>query len=116
MTGKIITATVILLVLFAAYNLLAQITDALKSQDRLSAQAEAVFKLEVKNRQLKEKLSQIKSVGFIEQQARDKLGLGKSGETIVIIPEEKLKSVLGASESAKIRLPNWLGWFKVFLK
>ena len=116
MLKKIILIAIILLVLVIAYNLLAQITKALRSQDRLSAQAEAVLSLEAKNRELKRKLTDIQSPEFIEQQARDKLGLGKSGETVVIIPEEKLKTVLGASKSAEPRLPNWLGWLRVFFR
>lgn len=116
MIRKIVIGAGILLVLVIAYNLLNQITDALRSSDRLSAQAETVYKLEDKNRQLKKKLTQIQSAQFIEEQARDKLGLGKAGETTVIIPEEKLKSVLEASQSAEIRLPNWLGWLKVFFR
>ncbi|MBI2599345.1 septum formation initiator family protein [Candidatus Daviesbacteria bacterium] len=91
-----------------------QILYALKSEDRLTQAAELVYKLENKNKQLQEKLSQIQSPQFIEQQARNKLGLSKKGETVVIIPEEKLKLVLGSSQSAVVRLPNWLGWFRVF--
>ncbi len=100
-----------------AFNLVAQILNTIKSGDRLSIQAEIVYNLEAKNRELKKKLTHIQSPQFIEEQARNKLGLSKSGETIVVIPEEKLKQVLGASNSAQIvRLPNWLGWFRVFFK
>ena len=102
------------MVLVVTYNLLVQINDAVKSGERLSEQADVVYKLEAKNRELKSKLSQIQSPQFIEEQARNKLGLSKAGETIVIIPEEKLKQVLGVSESAQIRLPNPLGWLRVF--
>ena len=114
MVRKIILGAVILVVLVVTYNLLVQINDAVKSGERLSEQADVVYKLEAKNRELKSKLSQIQSPQFIEEQARNKLGLSKAGETIVIIPEEKLKQVLGVSESAQIRLPNPLGWLRVF--
>ncbi len=117
MLRKAILGAIILLVLVIAYNLLVQITGALQSGDRLSSQADTVFRLEAKNKELKKKLSQIQSQEFIEQQARDKLGLGKNGETIVIIPDEKIKQVLGTTESAQeARLPNWLGWFRVFFR
>lgn len=115
MIRKFIIGVIIIIVLVIAYNISIQITDALKSGDRLSQAAETVFKLEAKNRELKKQLLTVQSPEFIEEQARNKLGLGKSGETIVIIPEEKLKSVLGTSQSAQEkRLPNWLGWFRVF--
>ena len=100
-----------------AYNLLVQITDALKSGERLSTAAEKVYKLEAKNKELIQKLKEIQSPEFIEEMARNKLGLGKAGETIIIIPEEKIKEILGASNSAQeIRLPNWLGWLRVFFR
>ena len=115
MRRKVIIATLIVIVVGFAYNLVIQITNALKSSDRLSDQAEVVFQMEAKNRELKKKLSQIQSKEFIEQQARNKLGLGKPGETLVIIPEEKLQQVLGASQAAQPkRVANWLGWFRVF--
>lgn len=117
MLKKIILGVTILIVLIIAYNLLVQISDALKSGERLSNSADVVYKLEAANRELKKKLTQTESQEFIEQQARNKLGLGKSGETLVIIPEDRLKSVLGATQSAQIvRLPNWLGWWKVFFR
>lgn len=117
MLKKIILGVIILIVLIIAYNLLIQISDALKSGERLSDAVDVVYKLEAQNRELKKKLIQAQSQEFIEQQARNKLGLGKSGETIVIIPEDKLKSVLGATQSAQVvRLPNWLGWWRVFFR
>lgn len=117
MIKKIIPIAIICLVLIIAYNLLVQIKEAVTSQERLSAQAEAVYELEQKNKQLQNKLSQIQSNEFVEEQARNKLSLSKTGETVVIISEDTLKLVMGASASAQIqRLPNWLGWWKVFFK
>lgn len=117
MIKKIALGVILLVSLAIAYNLINQIINSTKSGDRLSAAADTVYKLEIKNKELKKKLAQIQSPDFIEQQARDKLGLGKKGETLVIIPEETLKFVLGASKSAvEIRLPNWLGWLRVFWK
>lgn len=117
MVKKVVLAGISVVVLLIAFNLITQIISTLKSGERLAAQADIVFKLEAKNKELKKKLTQIESPLFIEEQARNKLGLSKPGETIVIIPDQKLRSVLGASNSAQqIRLPNWLGWWKVFFK
>lgn len=115
MVRKVIPILIILVILLVAYNLINQILGAFKSGERLSVAADAVYKLESKNRELKNQLAQIKSPAFIEQQARNKLGLSKKGETVVIIPEEKLKQVLGESVESIPRLPNWQGWLKVFL-
>jgi len=105
------------MVLSLSYNLLRQISGTAGSSDRLNQMIEDVHKLEAKNKDLRQKLEQIKSIGFIEEQARNKLGLGRDGETVVIITEQRLKEILGASESAVIsRLPNWLGWWRLFFK
>lgn len=116
MVKKIVIGTIIIVILLIAYNLIVQIMDAVRSGERLSEAAEKVYTLEIKNKELKEELVQAQSAEYIEQQARDKLGLGRKGETAFIIPEDKLKLVLGTSNSAQIRLPNYLGWFKVFFK
>lgn len=117
MVKKIVLGIIILISLVMAYKLVSQIIEATKSGERLSQAVEAVYKLEAKNKELKKKLAQIKSPQFIEEIARNKLGLGKPGETVIIIPDEKIKEVLQASASAKeARLPNPLGWLKVFFK
>lgn len=115
MVKKIGLGLIMLIALLLAYNLVNQIYDAVKSGERLSQQLEEVYQLEAQNRQLKKRLSEIQSDDFLEEQARNKLGFGKTGETVIIIPEEKIRQILGATASAQeARLPNWLGWLKVF--
>lgn len=116
MIRKIIIGIVILVVLVIIYNLLIQITTAVKSSERLSTAAETVYNLEIKNKELKKQLIDIGSADFIEQQARDKLGLGRKGETVVIVPQDKIKMILGVSKIEETRFPNALGWWKVFFK
>lgn len=107
---------VTILVLVIIYNLISRIIDAVKSGERLSQSAQQLQKLETENKELKERLEEVKSQLFIEEQARNKLGFSKKGETLVIIPEEKIKQILGASQSAQLRLPNWQGWLKLFFQ
>lgn len=117
MFRKVIYGVILTVVLIIAYNLVVQITQAIKSGERLSEATDKVYQLQAQNKELKKKLTKIQSPDFIESQARDKLGLSKKGETVVIIPEQILNLVLGTSSSAQLaRLPNWLGWLKVFFK
>lgn len=97
------------------YNLVGQTVRASRVGDRLSQAIEELHNLEIKNKELKSKLLQVKSAEFIETQARDKLGLAKEGETVIVIPEEKINKILGLSKKIEeIKLPNWLGWLRVF--
>lgn len=116
MFKKIGLGLIILVILIIAYNLIRQFFEVIKSGERLSQSADVVYKLEVRNKALKKKLAQIQSPDFLEEEIRNRLGFAKTGETMVIIPEEKLKLVLRASSPAPIRYPNWLGWLKVFFK
>lgn len=115
MRRKVTLAFFILMVGVLSYNLLRQLSFTLGSSDRINQALDEVQRLELKNKDLKGKLEKIKSVEFLEEQARNKLGLGKQGETLVIISEDKIKEILGASQpSQEIRLPNWQGWLKLF--
>lgn len=116
MSKKPFFLLLLIIVLIIAYNLIAQIVATLRSGERLQTTASQLQDLEAKNKELKKKLADVKSSDFIEQQARDKLGLGKAGETIVVIPDQKINSVLGISQESKqeVRLPNWQGWLKLF--
>lgn len=114
MVKKIALSLIILVIMVVAYNLITQIMVSTKSGERLSSAADTVYKLEAKNKALKNKLAEIQSPEFIEEEIRNKLGFAKKGETVVVISDDKLKLVLGASSPAQIRLPNWLGWLRVF--
>ena len=115
MRKKIGVTLIIMVAVFITYNIIGQIIEAVNSSERLSRSAEELYQLDIKNKELKKALLEAKSISFIEKVARDKLGLVKEGETVVIIPSEVLERVLGESKRIEdIKLPNWLGWWKVF--
>lgn len=115
MRKKLIFIFLTALILFFAYNIIGQIANALKAEERFQDIVETLHKLEIKNKELKAKLEYVKSPEFIETQARDKLGLVKEGETLVIIPDEKIKQILNQDhKSPEVKLPNPLGWWKLF--
>lgn len=114
---KIVVFLIFIVILFLAYGLVSQIYSAFQAEKRLSSEFEKLSGLQVKNQELKKTLSEARSPQFLEQMARDKLGLSKDGETVFIIPQEKIDKVLGISEKiGELRLPNWQGWLKLFFK
>ena len=116
MRKKIGIIFIFLVLLVIAFNLITQIMSALKAGDRLTQAAQRLEEVEVKNKELKKQLQEASSQEFIERQARDKLGLARDGETVVVIPDEKIRQVLGEAKISieEHRLPNPLGWFKLF--
>lgn len=76
------------------------------------AERRAVLEAEQsKHAQLEAKLREATGAAFIERQAREKLGLVKEGETVVIMDKSS-----GASRSAEATeiLPLWKQWWKLF--
>lgn len=63
-----------------------------------------------RNKELKERLKEVQKPEFIEREAREKLGLGKPGESIVIIP----KITLVPEKKKEKPLANWEKWWKLF--
>src|SRR5690348_12839858 len=51
--------------------------------------------LEAKHAALERKLAEATSSAFIEREARNKLGLAKEGEAIVILDKEKVQALVG---------------------
>jgi len=70
--------------------------------------------LEEKNRQLQERLKEVKSPEFIEKEAREKLGLAKPGETVYILPPNVAYLPRQEENIPKEELPNWQKWWKLF--
>ena len=78
------------------------------------AERQAVLaQLEAANRQLQKALQDAQSEGFVERMAREKLGLVKEGETIVIMKNEKLK-MTNEEQEVEENSPNWKKWWGLF--
>lgn len=56
--------------------------------DRISALKEEIAFLEQKNKELEQKKSQIESREYLEEVAREELGLKKPGEEVVVVQPE----------------------------
>lgn len=106
------------MLMYVAYSFGIRIYAALKSADRLTSSVNRLHDLEIKNTELKNQLKIVSSPEFIEKIARDELGLGKEGETTVVIAQEKLKQIIRSQKEAIVeqRLPNYLGWWRLFFK
>jgi cell division protein FtsB len=74
-------------------------------------------KIKAENASLEAQIAKAQSSGFIEQQLRDKLGLVKEGEVIVVLPDEDTLRKLAPPqliEENTLPDPNWKKWEKLF--
>jgi cell division protein FtsB len=76
---------------------------------------EELQKVQDENRRLKEKLSEVRGPEFVEQQARDKLGLIREGEIVVLIEAPSAASSAGTPvHQQSDRELKWRAWWKLF--
>jgi len=69
--------------------------------------------LEAKNQELKRQMEEVDSPRFIEQEAREKLGLGKKDEVVVILPP--IEPLRGEGSEAEKKVQNWQRWWQLFV-
>ena len=78
---------------------------------------EKLAKIEEENRELEKRLSQAKDEYNIEKQIRDKLGLAKEGEIVVILPPAEVLRKFAPEDREEEEVlpdPNWKKWARLF--
>lgn len=100
------------------------VSSLVKSLTRINAAQKLIKKEETRlekarqeNERLSDQLKTIQSDDYIEKQFRDKLGLVKDGEIVVVLPEaeivKKLSPQIPEEEEVKPK-PNWQKWLELF--
>lgn len=67
-----------------------------------------------KNSKLKKQLSYVRSLQFIETEARNKLFLTKPGESEIVIPHNLLQASSSAQAVLGREKNNWEKWIELF--
>jgi len=78
---------------------------------------ERVDKLKEENQRLEGRLKGVRNIEFVEKQLRDKLGLAKEGEIVIVLPEDDVLRKLAPKieeEEEVLPDPNWKKWAKLF--
>ena len=116
---KVYLNYLILLFVFSLFLSLYRNISKIKAADLRIEQARGrVDKLKKENERLEAELNKVQSVQFVEKQIRDKLGLAKEGEIIVILPEDEILRKLApktVEEESVLPDPNWRIWLNLFL-
>lgn len=108
----------ILLFILLMISLTRNIFRVLGAGERIERARDRVEKLKKDNEELERKLAEIQSQEFIEKQLRDKLGLAKEGEVVIVLPDEEILRKLAPrqeEEEETLPDPTWRKWLKLFL-
>lgn len=76
-----------------------------------------VEKLEADNTKLQAQIAETQGSEYIERQIRNKLGLTKAGEVVVVLPDEEIVKSFAPPDTVEedtLPDPNWVKWKKLF--
>lgn len=83
------------------------------TSERVKEAEESLVRLKRENEDLKRELEYKKGQEFSEKEIRDKLGLAKPGEAVVVLPKNDSSQSTVDSEQS-IEIPNYTKWWKLF--
>jgi cell division protein FtsB len=115
MKKKLISSLIILFSLYLIVSLSREIFDLIQKEKVIGQEQLKLEELKVANQVLEEQLGYVQSEEFVEEEAREKLGMTRDGETVVILPEnfeEMVEQSRGVVEPEEI--PNWKQWLGLF--
>lgn len=98
-------------------SLIRNISKIAKAGKRIDKAESRLGKLRKENEEMERKLAEVKSEEYIEKQLRDKLGLAKEGEIVVVLPDEETLRKIAPSvpeEEDVLPDPTWKKWLKLF--
>lgn len=116
--GKFINYAGLILVVVMTASIIRNINRALSINKEVDKQKAKIAKMEAENERIERELSKAQSPEFVEKEVRNKLGLVKEGETIVVLPDEETLKKLAPQildEEDTLPDPNYRKWFKLFL-
>ena len=86
--------------------------------DQIAKKAAEVAEVQKQGEDLLKRLEVAQSQDYVESQLRDKLGLAKEGEIVVILPPDDVLRKIAPKYKEEEEIlpdPNWKLWLKLFI-
>lgn len=109
----LILAVVVLLFI----SLVRNIVKSVQVGERIKAEKAKLEALNNEKSQLERKLAETQSAEYLEKQLRNKLGLAKEGEIVLVLPDEETLKKMALEEIQPEEVlpdPTWRKWLKLF--
>ena len=114
MKQKIIRIFILIIGVFLVISLSRSIIDLWQKGSAYDKEEQRFAKARLEHEQLAQQYETIQTPEYIEKQARDKLGLSKEGEIVVVLPQEAQKQKEEIEKQKEsIELPIWKQWIEV---
>ncbi len=115
---KILIYAAWILVVILVVSTIKNVNRVIAIRNQVSQEKAKVEKMRVENKELQDQILEAQSQEFIDKQIRDRLGLIKDGETIVVLPDEEIVKSMAPNMEMEEKIfldPNWKKWMKLFI-
>jgi cell division protein DivIC len=112
--AKVFYLAIIVLGLGASFGLAQNLYNSYQNSQLLQNAREKLERLRIENSTLKESVKEAENPNFIEKEARERLGLVKPGEVVVILPEKSSTSAAVSTTANDLQRPIWKQWWGLF--
>lgn len=113
MPRRIVYLVVLLIGVLTLLNLFRSLWELWGRRNIVADQEQKLIRLKREKEELERRLFEVQDPFFIEKQARDKLGMGFEGESVIILPKIKNQDLANMLASPGA-LPNWQKWLRIF--
>lgn len=115
---KIVGYGVLIVIILMLGSITRNIGKVIAIRGEVAEERKRIESLQKENEELQKRIAETQSDEFIEGQIRDKLGLVKEGEIVIVLPDEEVLRSLApkiSEEADTLPDPNWKKWVKLFL-
>lgn len=115
---KFITYAALILSIILTFSLVGNISQAKRVRGEISDKKKEIEQLQNEAKLIQEKIDQAQKPEFIEKEIRNRLGLVKESEIVVVLPEESVLRSLSPKVPEDLEIlpdPNWKKWVKLFI-
>ena len=95
-------------------NLIISIRNIWQKNDIITQRQEELRKLEAENERLKQAIEEAKTPEFVEREARNKLGLAKPDEVVILMDKPEVSGQNESGLTSVPKGPKWIAWWRLF--
>lgn len=116
--GRVWGYAIWFLILILVVSVIRNIEKTITIRSAVGESQAKINKIKEENDKLEREIAQAQGEAFIERQVRDKLGLVREGEAIVVLPDEETLRKLAPKipeDADTLPDPIWRKWLKLFI-
>ena len=103
--------------IFMIISLSRSVVDLWERRKIVTEEQARLARIEKRHGELSEKLKTVQTPSFVEKEARERLGMAKAGDTVIImdtgsLPKEEQVGILLRDNSGE--MPYWKQWWGIF--